>query len=117
MSTRRHTNGSTGEPHADWPQAITLGADKAYDAEDFVNEMRSIKVTRMWRRIRADARRRFDGRTRRHAGYAVSQRIRKRIEEAFENNAKQSTRKRPQVLVDNFGETRPQQFRIYFQRP
>ncbi len=25
--------------------AITLGADKAYDAEDFVNELRSMKVT------------------------------------------------------------------------
>lgn len=28
------------EPRADRPQAITLGADKAYDAEDFVNELR-----------------------------------------------------------------------------
>ena len=27
------------EPHADRPSAITLGADKAYDAEDFVNEL------------------------------------------------------------------------------
>jgi hypothetical protein len=26
------------EPRADRPQAITVGADKAYDAEDFVNE-------------------------------------------------------------------------------
>src|SRR5947208_3871968 len=33
------------EPHADRPQAITLGADKAYDAEDFVNELRSMTVT------------------------------------------------------------------------
>ena len=33
------------EPHADRPQAVTLGADKAYDAEDFVNELRSMKVT------------------------------------------------------------------------
>jgi hypothetical protein len=33
------------EPHADRTQAITLGADKAYDAEDFVNELRSMKVT------------------------------------------------------------------------
>ena len=33
------------EPHADRPQPITLGADKAYDAEDFVNELRSMKVT------------------------------------------------------------------------
>ena len=33
------------EPRADRPQALTLGADKAYDAEDFVNELRSMKVT------------------------------------------------------------------------
>jgi hypothetical protein len=33
------------EPRADRPQAITLGADKAYDAEDFVNELRSMKAT------------------------------------------------------------------------
>ena len=33
------------EPRADRPQAITLGADKAYDAEDFINELRSMKVT------------------------------------------------------------------------
>ena len=33
------------EPCADRPYAITLGADKAYDAEDFVNELRSMKVT------------------------------------------------------------------------
>lgn len=33
------------EPRADRPQAITLGADKVYDAEDFINELRSMKVT------------------------------------------------------------------------
>jgi len=27
------------------PAAITLGVDKAYDAEDFVNELRSMDVT------------------------------------------------------------------------
>ncbi len=71
------------EPHADRPRAITLGADKAYDAEDFVNELRSMKVTphvAQNTRGRSSA---IDGRTTRHAGYAVSQRIRKRIEEAF----------------------------------
>ena len=30
------------EPRADRPQALTLGADKAYDAEDFINELRSM---------------------------------------------------------------------------
>jgi transposase len=43
------------EPRADRPTAITLGADKAYDAEDFVNELRSMKVTPMWRRTPAAA--------------------------------------------------------------
>ena len=33
------------EPRADRQRAITLGADKAYDAEDFVNELRAMKVT------------------------------------------------------------------------
>ena len=33
------------EPRADWPQAITVGADNAYDAEDFVNELRSMKAS------------------------------------------------------------------------
>jgi transposase len=32
------------EPRADRPQAISVGADKAYDAEDFVNELRSMNV-------------------------------------------------------------------------
>ena len=32
------------EPRADRPKAISLGADKAYDAEDFVNELRSMNV-------------------------------------------------------------------------
>jgi hypothetical protein len=33
------------EPRADRSQAITLRADKPYDVEDFVNELRSMKVT------------------------------------------------------------------------
>ena len=71
------------EPHADRPRPITLGADKAYDAEDFVNELRAMKVTphvAQNNKGRASA---IDGRTIRHAGYAVSLRIRKKIEEGF----------------------------------
>jgi hypothetical protein len=71
------------EPRADRPQAITLGADNAYDAKDFVNELRAMKVTP---HVAQDANGRssaIDGRTTRHAGYVVSHRIRKRIEEAF----------------------------------
>ncbi len=71
------------EPRADRPQAITLGADKAYDAEDFVNELRTMKVTPHEAQNTSGRWSALDGRTTRHAGYAVSQRIRKRIEEAF----------------------------------
>jgi transposase len=70
------------EPHADKPEAITLGGDKGFDAADFVMELREINVTP---HIAQNLSRRsaIDGRTTRHSGYAVSQRIRKRIEEGF----------------------------------
>jgi transposase len=71
------------EPRADQPRAITLGADKAYDAADFVNELRSMRVRPHVAQNAGRRRSAIDGRTTRHAGYAVSQRIRKRIEEAF----------------------------------
>lgn len=67
------------EPCADRPQAITLGADKAYDAEDFINELRSMKVTPHVAQNTNGRSSAIDGRTTRHSGYAVSQRIRKRI--------------------------------------
>src|SRR6201988_4348549 len=70
-------------PRADRPTAITLGADKAYDAEDFVNELRSMNVTPHVAQNTSGRSSSIDGRTTRHSGYAVSQRIRKRIEEAF----------------------------------
>jgi transposase len=69
------------EPRADRPGRVTLGADKGYDVQDFVNECRSMNVTpHVAAKTTASA---IDGRTIRHAGYALSQRIRKRIEEAF----------------------------------
>ena len=71
------------EPHADRPLAITVGADKGYDAEDFVNELRSMRVTPHVAQNISGRSSAIDGRTTRHGGYAVSQRIRKRIEEAF----------------------------------
>lgn len=71
------------EPLADRPRRIMLGADKAYDTEDFVNELRSMKVTPHVARNTRGRRSAIDGRTTRHGGYAASQRIRKRIEEAF----------------------------------
>ena len=62
---------------------ITLGADKAYDTADFVAGMRQLDVTPHV--AQNDKRRRsaIDGRTTRHAGYEVSLRVRKRIEEVF----------------------------------
>jgi len=67
------------EPRADRPSRITVGADKGYDAEDFVNELRSRNVTpHVAAKAKGSA---IDGRTARHGGYAASQRIRKRIEE------------------------------------
>jgi transposase len=71
------------EPYADRPRAITLGADKGFDAEDFVNELRAMRVTPHVAQNTSGRRSAIDGRTTRHAGYALSQRIRKRIEEAF----------------------------------
>jgi transposase len=71
------------EPRADRPRPITLGADKAYDAEDFVNELRSLNATPHVAQNANGRSSAIDGRTTRHVGYAVSQRIRKRIEEAF----------------------------------
>ncbi|HEX3423714.1 MAG TPA: IS5 family transposase, partial [Sphingomicrobium sp.] len=71
------------EPRADRPRPITLGADKAYDAEDLVNELRSMNATPHVAQNTSGRSSAIDGRTTRHAGYAVSQRIRKRIEEAI----------------------------------
>jgi transposase len=70
------------EPRADRPDSITLGGDKGFDAADFVMELREINVTP---HIAQNTTRRsaIDGRTTRHPGYTVSQRIRKRIEEGF----------------------------------
>ncbi|ESX98055.1 hypothetical protein X753_31690 [Mesorhizobium sp. LNJC399B00] len=62
------------EPRADRPQTITLGADKAYDAQDFINELRSMKVTPHVAQNTNGRRSAIDGRTTRHGGYAVSQR-------------------------------------------
>ena len=71
------------EPHADRPRPITLGADKGFDAADFINELRSMNVTPHVAQNTSNRRSAIDRRTTRHCGYGVSQRIRKRIEEAF----------------------------------
>jgi transposase len=71
------------EPHADRPRRVTLAGDKNYDVEDFVNELRSMNVTPHVAQNTSGRSSAVDGRTTRHGGYQASQRIRKRIEEAF----------------------------------
>jgi len=71
------------EPRAERANPITLGADKAYDTGDFVMELRELTVTPHVAQNQNGRRSAIDGRTTRHPGYAISQRIRKRIEEAF----------------------------------
>ena len=71
------------EPRADRPVRITLAADKGYDAEDFVNELRSMRVTPHVAQNVSNRSSCIDRRTTRHDGYGISQRIRKRIEEGF----------------------------------
>jgi transposase len=65
-------------------QRVTVGADKGYDTREFVAECRQMNVTphvaQNTHRTGGSA---VDGRTTRHAGYALSQRKRKRIEECF----------------------------------
>ena len=60
---------------------LTLGADKGYDTADFVADLRAMNVTpHVAAKVKGSA---IDARTTRHEGYAVSQKKRKRIEEAF----------------------------------
>lgn len=62
---------------------ITVGADKLYDTRDFVTGLRELSATPHVAQNDTNRRSAIDGRTTSHAGYAVSQRIRKRIEEVF----------------------------------
>ena len=62
---------------------ITLGADKGYDAVDFIQELRSMDVTPHIAQNDTNRRSAIDTRTTRHTGYDISQRKRKRVEEVF----------------------------------
>ena len=61
----------------------TLGADRGYDTRDFVAALRGRGVTPHVARNDRRRRRAIDGRTTRHAGYGLSQRRRKLVEEVF----------------------------------
>lgn len=63
------------------PRRLTLGADKGFDAAEFVADLRQACVTpHVAQKSRYSA---IDRRTTRHEGYALSIKNRKRIEEAF----------------------------------
>ncbi len=75
--------------HSPTAKRITIGGDKGFDVTDFIGALRERNVTP---HIAADGhltktgktrKTAIDGRTTRHPGYTISQRIRKRIEEGF----------------------------------
>jgi transposase len=61
----------------------TIAADKGYDTRDFVTTSRQLGFTPHVAQNTTNRRSAIDGRTTRHAGHTVSQRIRKRVEEPF----------------------------------
>jgi len=61
---------------------VTLGADKAYDVSSFVQAIRRLNVVPHVA-ARVEGYSSLDARTTRHATYRISQRCRKRVEEAF----------------------------------
>ncbi len=79
------TRPRTGRPG----RRVTLGADKLFDAASFVEALRAkaisphIAINSSVSKLGKVRKTSVDARTTRHPGYAISQRIRKRIEEAF----------------------------------
>jgi transposase len=61
----------------------TVGLDRGYDARDLVAKLRTRDITPHVAQNTAGRRSAIDGRTTRHAGYGISQRIRMRVEEIF----------------------------------
>jgi transposase len=69
--------------HSPGSRRITLGADKAYDTRQFVDDLRELNVTPHIAQNERGRRSAVDGRTTRHPGYAISQQKRKQTEEPF----------------------------------
>ena len=61
----------------------SLGGDKGYHSKDFVAHLRKKNIAPHIARIEGRKTPGLDARTTRHAGYAISQRKRKRVEEIF----------------------------------
>ena len=62
---------------------ITVAADKGYDTRDLVAGLRAMRVTPHVAQHTTGRRSAIDGRTTRHAGYEISQRKRKLVEQGF----------------------------------
>lgn len=62
---------------------VTVGGDKNYDTREFVRELRGMNITPHVAQNTTNRRSAVDERTTRHAGYEVSQRKRKRVEQSF----------------------------------
>jgi hypothetical protein len=71
------------EKRADRPTGVGLGAGKGYDAANFVNELPVMNVCSHVAQNINGRRTAIDRRTTRYAGYAISERILKRIEETL----------------------------------
>jgi transposase len=62
---------------------VTVGGDKNYDTQEHVEKLRERNVTPHVAQNNKGRRSAVDGRTTRHAGYQISQRARKKVEEIF----------------------------------
>ncbi|MBI3934945.1 MAG: hypothetical protein HY316_09655 [Acidobacteria bacterium] len=62
---------------------LTLGADKNYDTGDFVSTVREMQITLHVAQNNTGRSSAIDGRTTRHASYAISQQKHKRVEQSF----------------------------------
>ncbi len=71
------------EKQQDRSRRITVGADKAYDAKDFVEAARKLNVTPHITKNDKGRRSNMDGRTTRHPGYAISLSCRWLVEKTF----------------------------------
>jgi transposase len=65
-------------------ERVTVGGDKGFDTAEFVRECRNMSVTpHVAQNLARRGGSAIDGRTTQHAGYRISQKKRKRIEECF----------------------------------
>src|SRR3981081_466678 len=64
-------------------KSVTVGGDKNYDTRELVEELRGMNITPHVAQNNTNRSSAIDQRTTRHAGYEVSQRKRKRVEQSF----------------------------------